>query len=68
MNFSHFLRIERDAEGRPSTHHVVHTHDPKFSLELLPDGRSVIVRSYSPLWDQSMVGADQYLEFELDVE
>ena len=38
------------------------------TLELLPDGRSVIVRSYSPLWDQSMVGADQYLEFELDVE
>lgn len=40
MNFSHFLRIERDAEGRPSTHHVVHTHDPKFSLELLPDGEA----------------------------
>lgn len=38
------------------------------TLELLPDGRSVIVRSYSPLWDLSMVGADQYLEFELDVE
>ena len=40
MNFSHFLQIERDAEGCPSTHHVVHTHDPKFSLELLPDSEA----------------------------
>lgn len=37
-------------------------------LELLPDGRSLIVRSYSPLWDEYMVGADQYLELELDVD
>lgn len=37
-------------------------------LELLPDGRSLVVRSYSPLWDQYMVGADQYLELELDVD
>jgi hypothetical protein len=37
-------------------------------LELLPDGRSLIVRSYSPLWDQYMVGSDQYLELELDVD
>ena len=37
MNFSQFLRIER--EGRDgSRHYVVHTHDPKFSLELAPDG------------------------------
>jgi hypothetical protein len=37
MNFSHFLRIER--EGRDgSRHFVVHGHDPKFSLELTPDG------------------------------
>lgn len=38
MNFSHFLRIERDGEGEPAKHHVIHTHDPKFSMELIPDG------------------------------
>jgi hypothetical protein len=37
MNFSHFLRIERDQRGRPR-HYVVHTVDPKFALELTPDG------------------------------
>jgi hypothetical protein len=37
MNFSQFLRIER--EGRDgSKHYVVHTHDPKFTMELAPDG------------------------------
>jgi hypothetical protein len=37
MNFSEFLRIERDgADG--SRHYVVHLHDPKFSMELMPDG------------------------------
>lgn len=37
MNYPAFLRIER--EGRDgSRHYVVHTHDPKFSLELQPDG------------------------------
>jgi hypothetical protein len=37
MNFSEFLRIER--EGRDgSKHYVVHTHDPKFTMELAPDG------------------------------
>ena len=37
MNFSEFLRIERDG-GNGSKHYVVHTHDPKFSMELAPDG------------------------------
>ena len=37
MNFPHFLRIERDGPGR-SRHYVVHTADPKFSMELAPDG------------------------------
>ena len=37
MNFSHFLRIERDGPGR-SRPYVVHTVDPKFSMELAPDG------------------------------
>ena len=37
MNLSQFLRIERDgADG--SKHYVVHTHDPKFTMELAPDG------------------------------
>lgn len=37
MNFPHFLRIERDERGR-SRHYVVHTVDPKISVELAPDG------------------------------
>jgi hypothetical protein len=37
MNVSSFLRIEREGDGG-SRHYVVHTHDPKFSLELTPDG------------------------------
>ena len=37
MDSPHFLRIER--EGRDgSRHYVIHTHDPKFSMELMPDG------------------------------
>jgi len=37
MNFSHFVRIDRD--GRSSgRHYVVHTRDPMFTLELTPDG------------------------------
>ena len=36
VNFSHFLRIERDTPDG-SRHYVVHTHDPKFTLELQPD-------------------------------
>ena len=37
MNSSSFLRIERDGKDG-SRHYVVHTHDPKFSMELAPDG------------------------------
>ena len=37
MNVSSFLRIEREGPGG-SRHYVIHTHDPKFSLELVPDG------------------------------
>ena len=37
MNFPHFLRIEREEPGRPR-HTVVHLVDPRFSVELGPDG------------------------------
>ncbi len=36
MNFSHFMRIERKAAER-TQHFVVHTHDPKLSVEFSPD-------------------------------
>ena len=54
MNHSHFVRIDRDRRdgGR---HYVVHTSDPKFTLELTPDadapdriGRGVIRRVCVP--------------------
>jgi hypothetical protein len=54
MNFAHFLRIEREESGR-SSHYVVHTGDPKFSMEIIPDkdapdkiGRGVIKRLCFP--------------------
>ncbi len=37
-------------------------------LELLPDGRTLVVRSYSPLLDQYLMGADQKMTVVLDVE
>ena len=37
MNLSQFLRVERDG-ATGSKHYVVHTHDPKFTMELAPDG------------------------------
>lgn len=37
MDLSQFLRIERDSRDG-SRHYVVHTHDPKFTMELAPDG------------------------------
>ena len=54
MSLAHFLRVEREGlDG--SRHYVVHTHDPKFSLELIPDatapdkmGRGVIKRICVP--------------------
>lgn len=54
MNISDFLRIEREGSDG-SRHFVVHTHDPKFSMELVPDaaapdkiGRGVIKRVQVP--------------------
>ena len=54
MNFPHFLRIEREQRGG-SRHFVVHTDEPKLSLELAPDpaapdkiGRGVIKRVCVP--------------------
>ena len=37
MSSSNFLRIERE-EREGSRQYVVHTEDPKFSMELTPDG------------------------------
>ena len=34
--FPHFVRIDRDGRSA-GAHYVVHTHDPKFTLELTPD-------------------------------
>ena len=39
MNFSHFVRIDREGRGL-ERHYVVHTHDPKFTLELTPDSEA----------------------------
>jgi hypothetical protein len=36
MDFAHFMRIEREENGQ-TRHYVVHTRDPKFSLEIIPD-------------------------------
>ncbi|MEN9402685.1 MAG: hypothetical protein RL091_1388 [Verrucomicrobiota bacterium] len=54
MNFSHFVRIDREGRGL-ERHYVVHTHDPKFTLELTPDpealdqiGKGVIKRICVP--------------------
>jgi hypothetical protein len=54
MNLSEFLRIERENRDG-SKHYVVHTHDPKFTMEVVPDsaapdkiGRGVIKRIQVP--------------------
>lgn len=54
MSLGNFLRIERE-ECDGSRHYVVHTHDPKFSMELTPDreapdkvGKGVIKRVCVP--------------------
>lgn len=54
MDFAHFMRIEREARGK-TLHYVVHTRDPKFSVELVPDpdaadkiGKGVIKRLCVP--------------------
>ena len=54
MNFPHFLRIEHEQPGG-SRHFVVHTHEPRITVEFAPDGaapgesgRSVIKRVCVP--------------------
>ena len=54
MDLSEFLRIERENRDG-SKHYVLHTHDPKFAMELAPDaaapnkiGRGVIKRVQVP--------------------
>jgi hypothetical protein len=54
MNFSHFVRIDRERRGI-ERHYVVHTGNPQFTLELVPDqeapdkkGRGVIKRLCVP--------------------
>lgn len=54
MNFPHFVRIDRERRGI-ERHYVVHTHDPKFTVELTPDreapdkvGKGVIKRVCVP--------------------
>lgn len=37
MSSPHFVRIDRD-DRDAGRHYVVHTHDPRFSVELTPDG------------------------------
>lgn len=53
-DFPHFVRIDRERRGQ-DRHYVVHTHDPKFSVELTPDreaadevGQGVIKRVCVP--------------------
>lgn len=36
-NFPHFVRVDREARGC-ARHYVVHACDPRFTLELAPDG------------------------------
>jgi hypothetical protein len=36
MNFTAFLRVQHDRQ-EGERHYVVHTRDPKFSMELTPD-------------------------------
>lgn len=54
MNFSHFVRIDRETRGREE-HFVVHTQNPEFAVELTPDtdapdrmGQGVIKRVRVP--------------------
>ena len=55
MSIAHFLRVERESAGGASSHYVVHTHDPTFSMGMAPDreapnkiGRGVIKRICIP--------------------
>ena len=40
MDNPHFFRMEREVGDGSSTHFVIHTHDPKFAMELSPDGEA----------------------------
>jgi hypothetical protein len=37
-------------------------------LELLPDGETLVVRTYSPVYDRYLMGADQQMTLTLDVD
>ena len=39
MSLINFLRIEREEKGG-SRHYIVHTHDPKFTMEIAPDEKA----------------------------
>lgn len=54
MNITRLVRIDREGRGS-ERHYVVHTHDPRFTLELAPDreapdrmGRGIIKRLCVP--------------------
>jgi hypothetical protein len=54
MSLTNFRRIERE-EKDGSRHYIVHTHDPKFTMEIAPDeqaldqiGRGVLKRVQVP--------------------
>lgn len=40
MESPHFVRVDRDGAAT-KRHYVVHTHDPKFTLELTPDTTAI---------------------------
>jgi hypothetical protein len=73
MNFSEFLRIEREGSDG-SRHFVVHTSDPKMTLELSPDrtapdqmGRGVIKHVHVPnSWAGDYTKYSQYLSAAQD--
>jgi hypothetical protein len=73
MNFSEFLRIEREGSDG-SRHYVVHTHDPRMTLELAPDrsapdqmGRGVIKRLHVPnSWAGDYTQYSKYLSAAQD--
>lgn len=54
MNFTHFMRVEREMDGQ-TKHFVVHTQDPKLAVEIMPDeeasdrrGKGIIKRIRVP--------------------
>ena len=73
MNFSEFLRIERDGSDG-SRHYVVHTNEPRLTLELAPDrsapdqmGRGVIKHVHVPnSWAGDYTKYSKYLSAAQD--